>query len=134
MCDRVDPSIRRGLRVPEEVTMPDAHTACGAVVVTMAMDTGEGSGVAPPATIAGAPRAAATHGNTSIVAVDVRYGPMPTATVPQPPPRATIKVLVAGVGRRRTWASAHFRSTVFGTQARRLPTRTSFTRSTMRLR
>jgi hypothetical protein len=94
MCDRVDPAIRKGLRVSENVTIPDAHMACGAVVVTMAMDAGENSGVVSPATIAGAPRAAVTHGNTSIVTVDVRYGPMPNATAPQPPPRAALKVLV----------------------------------------
>jgi hypothetical protein len=101
LCDRVDPAIRKGLRVPEEITIPDAHTACGAVIATMVMDTGEGNGVAPPTTIAGTPRAAATRGNTSIVTVDVRYGPMPTATLPQPPARATIKVLV--VKRNGRW-------------------------------
>jgi hypothetical protein len=94
MCDRVDPAIRKGLRVPDEVTVPDAHTACGAVVVTMAMDTGETSGVASPSTIAGTPGAAATHGDTSIVTGDMRYGAMPNATAPQPPPRATMKILV----------------------------------------
>jgi hypothetical protein len=94
MCDRVDPAIREGLRVPEEVTIPDAHMACGTVVVTMVMDAGENNGVASPATIAGTPRAAATRGNTSIVTVDVRYGPMPNATAPQPPPRTSVKVLV----------------------------------------
>jgi hypothetical protein len=95
MCDRVDPSIRKGLRVSDGVTMPDAQTACGAVVVQMAMYTGEDSdGVASPTTIAGTPRTAATRGDTSIVTVDVNYGPMPRATVRQPPARATVKVLV----------------------------------------
>jgi hypothetical protein len=94
MCDRVDPAIRKGLRVSDNVTIPDAHMACGAVVVTMVIDAGENNGVASPATIAGTPRAAATRGNTSIVTVDVRYGPLPNATAPQPPPRITLKVLV----------------------------------------
>jgi hypothetical protein len=93
MCDRVDPAIRKGLRVPGGVTIPDADMACGAVVVTMVMDAGEND-VVSPATIAGNPRAAVTHGNTSIVTVDVRYGPMPNATAPQPPPGAAVKVLV----------------------------------------
>ena len=94
MCDRVDPAIRKGLRVPDGVTIPDAHMARGAVVATMVMDAGETGDVASPATIAGTPRAAVTHGNTSIVTVDVRYRPMPNATAPQPPPRAAVKVLV----------------------------------------
>ena len=58
MCDRVDPAIRRGLRVNDEITISDPHTACGAVVVLMVLNTPEGSGVAPPTTIAGTPRSA----------------------------------------------------------------------------
>lgn len=94
MCDRVDPAIRRGLRVNDEVTIPDAHTACGAVIVLMVLNTPENAGIAPPATITGTPRAASTNGNTSIVTADVHYEPMANATAPPPPARATIKVLV----------------------------------------
>jgi hypothetical protein len=94
MCDRVDPAIRRGLRVPYYVTIPDRHTACGAVVVLMVLNTPENSDLVPPATVAGAPLAAATHGNTSIVTVDVRYRPLPGVVGASPPARATIKVLV----------------------------------------
>jgi hypothetical protein len=94
MCDRVDPAIRRGLRVTGDVTIPDAHMACGAVVVLMAVNVPDGSGISPPAAMTGTPRGAATHGNTSIVTVDVRYQPMPNPTAPPPPARATIKVLV----------------------------------------
>jgi hypothetical protein len=94
MCDRVDPAIRRGLRVPQQVTVPDARTACGAVVVLMVLNTPEGSNVGPPATIAGVPRAAVTHGNTSIVTVDVRYRTVHYISAPHTPARARIKVLV----------------------------------------
>jgi hypothetical protein len=94
MCDRVDPAIRRGLRVPEEVTVPDARTGCGAVVVLMVLNPPEGSNVGSPATIAGTPRAAVTHGNTSLVTVDVRYRTVPYINAPPTPTRARIKVLV----------------------------------------
>jgi hypothetical protein len=104
ICDHVDPAIRKGLRVNDGVTIPDPHMACGAVVVTMVMDAGENDRVASPATIAGTPRAATTRDNTSIVTADVRYGPMPNATAPQPPPAATVKVLV--VKRDGRWWSA----------------------------
>jgi hypothetical protein len=101
MCDRVDPAIRRGLRVPEEVTVPDARTACGAVVVLMVLNTPEGSNVGPPATIAGTPRAAVTLGNTSIVTVDLRYRTVPYIQAPPTPTRARIKVLV--IKRDQRW-------------------------------
>jgi hypothetical protein len=94
MCDRVDPAIRRGLRVNDEVTIPDRRAACGAVVMVMALEPGDGSGIAAPATIAGRPRAAVTQVNTSIVTVDVRYRAMPNATAPPPPARATVRTLV----------------------------------------
>lgn len=95
MCDRVDPAIRPGLRVTGDVTMPDAHTACGAVVVLLALNPPEGSGVAPPAGIVGTPHGAATRGNTSIVTVDVRYQSNSSAIAPrQSPARASIRVLV----------------------------------------
>jgi hypothetical protein len=94
MCDRVDPAIRRGLRLPKASTVPDARTACGAVVVLMVLNTSEGSNVGPPATIAGTPRAAVTHGNTSLVTVDVRYRTAPYINTPPTPTGARIKVLV----------------------------------------
>jgi hypothetical protein len=100
MCDRVDPAIRRGLRVPKEATVPDARTACGAVVVLMVLSTPEGSNVGPAATIAGTPRAAVIHGNISLVTVDVRYRTVPYINAPPTPTGARVKVLVVKRGGR----------------------------------
>jgi hypothetical protein len=57
--------------------------------------TPDGSGMAAPSTLTGAPGPAKTHADTSIVTVVMRYHAGPGATEPPPPARATIKVLVA---------------------------------------
>lgn len=100
LCDRVDPAIRRGLRPNANVTIPDRRAACGAVVALMVLSTRENGSVGQAATIAGTPRSAVTHGNESIVTVDVRYRAMPSETVPPPPARATIHALVVRRGGR----------------------------------
>jgi len=93
--------------------VPDARTACGAVVVLMVLNTPEGSNVGPPATIAGTPRAAVTHGNTSLVTVDVRYRTVPSINAPPTPARARISSSTAEEQNIRfAWKGAvHWRDT-----------------------